>query len=50
MSAHVVCPHCQAVNRIHEDRTEKPVCGKCKQPLFEGPVALTTASFDTHVA
>ena len=50
MSAHVVCPHCQAVNRIHEDRAEKPVCGKCKQPLFEGPVPLTAASFDAHVA
>ena len=50
MSAHVVCPHCQAVNRIREDRSEKPVCGKCKQPLFDGPVALTAADFDAHVA
>jgi thioredoxin 2 len=50
MSAHVVCPHCQAVNRIHEDRAEKPVCGKCKQPLFAGPVALTASSFDAHIA
>ena len=50
MSRHVVCPSCQAVNRIREDAAEKPNCGKCRAPLFAGPVALTAASFDTHVA
>ena len=49
MSAHVVCPHCRAVNRIREDRGDKPNCGSCKRPLFEGPVALTTSTFDAHV-
>ena len=50
MSLHVVCPHCQSVNRIREERAgEKPLCGQCKQPLFGGPVALTTATFDAHV-
>ena len=49
MSQHVVCPHCQAVNRVREDATEKPKCGKCHAPLFAGPVALTAATFDAHV-
>jgi thioredoxin 2 len=49
MSLHVVCPHCQAVNRIAEGRADKPNCGACKQPLFGGPVELTTATFDKHV-
>ena len=49
MSAHVVCPHCRAVNRIREDRGDKPNCGSCKRPLFEGPVALTASTFDAHV-
>jgi thioredoxin 2 len=50
MTVHVVCPHCQTVNRLLEDRMEKPACGKCKQPLFGGPVTLTAASFDAHIA
>src|SRR5215470_2506008 len=49
MSSHVVCPHCQALNRIDASRNEKPNCGACKQPLFDGPVALTGATFDKHV-
>jgi thioredoxin 2 len=50
MSLHVVCPHCQAVNRIRAQSGEgKPNCGKCKQPLFGGPVALTAATFDAHI-
>ena len=48
---HVVCPHCNAVNRVPEERLgEAPSCGQCKQPLFAGaPVELTGASFDTHI-
>jgi thioredoxin 2 len=38
------------VNRIREDRAEKPVCGKCKRALFGGPIALTASSFDLHLA
>ena len=49
MSQHVVCPNCQAVNRVREDAAEKPNCGKCHQPLFAGPVALTASTFDAHV-
>ena len=50
MSNHVACPHCQAVNRLREGLGQKPNCGRCKRPLFEGPVALTEATFDGHVA
>jgi len=44
----VPCPHCAALNRVPEDRLgQHPVCGRCKQPLFEGkPAALTAANFD----
>ena len=49
---HVVCPHCNGVNRVPEDRLAAgPRCGKCKRPLFDGhPVNLTAASFERHVA
>ena len=48
---HVVCPACGAVNRLQQDRlVDKPSCGKCHRPLFDGqPVNLTTASFDRQV-
>lgn len=51
-SLHIVCPHCQAVNRIPAARLgEGPGCGKCHQSLFTGtPVDLDTAGFDKHVA
>ena len=48
----VVCPHCNAVNRVVPERLgEKPACGQCHQPLFTGePVELTDASFDRQIA
>lgn len=48
---HIVCPHCAAVNRVASARLqEKPVCGQCKQALFNGqPVNLTAANFDRQV-
>jgi len=48
---HVVCPHCDAVNRLPAARlAEKPVCGKCGQALFAGqPVDLNATNFDRHV-
>ena len=48
---HLVCPHCQAVNRVPGVRLdEHPNCGKCKRPLFDGhPVDLTGATFATHM-
>jgi thioredoxin 2 len=47
--SHVVCPKCQAVNRLRGESAEKPNCGKCHAPLFSGAVALTSTTFDAHV-
>src|SRR5450830_992766 len=45
-SIHVVCPHCDTVNRV----AEHPVCGKCGQELFLGrPLDLSSARFSRHV-
>jgi thioredoxin 2 len=48
----VVCNHCQAINRIPQERlTEKPDCGRCHQPLFAGkPMELTTPAFDRFLS
>ena len=47
----LVCPHCNAVNRVLADRfNDQPVCGQCKQALFTGfPLELTAANFDRQV-
>jgi thioredoxin 2 len=49
---HIVCPHCDAVNRIASERlTEHPRCGQCKQSLFAGhPLELTGRNFQQHIA
>lgn len=48
---HVVCPYCNAVNRIPAARlVAQPKCGKCGQLLFSGkPVELTQSSFQKHL-
>lgn len=48
---HVVCPHCNAVNRIPSERFKQdPKCGKCHRAVFTGqPVELNSQSFRTHV-
>jgi thioredoxin 2 len=48
---HLVCPHCQAINRVPTNRlTETPHCGQCHHPLFTAhPVELTTATFERHI-
>lgn len=48
---HIVCPHCEATNRIPTARLgDAPKCGKCKQVLFAGePVNLTSANFNQHI-
>lgn len=48
---HVVCPHCDAVNRLPEVRLEAHGrCGSCRQPLFTArPLKLTAANFQTHI-
>jgi thioredoxin 2 len=50
-SLHVVCPSCDAVNRVAASRLgDGPLCGTCKHALFTGhPVELTEATFDRHV-
>jgi thioredoxin 2 len=50
-SFHIVCPHCDAVNRVGADRlADKPVCGKCAQELFAGkPLDVNSARFDRHI-
>ena len=48
---HLVCPHCQAINRVPTNRlAETPHCGQCYHPLFTAhPVELTTATFERHI-
>lgn len=50
-SLHVVCPHCDAINRLPVARlAEHPNCGQCKSPLFVGePLALNASNFDHHL-
>ncbi len=50
-SLHVVCAHCQQVNRIPASRlADSPRCGHCHQGLFTGAVVeLSQASFRVHV-
>ena len=46
-SLHLVCPHCQRINRIPAMRLrEAPKCGHCHQALFTGhPIELTQENF-----
>ena len=48
---HLVCPHCEKVNRIPAARLgETPKCGHCHEPLFTGhPIELTTAGFRRQI-
>lgn len=48
---HVVCPHCDAVNRVPAERlSDGASCGGCKRALFTGaPVDLDAARFDRHL-
>jgi thioredoxin 2 len=50
-SLHVVCPSCDAVNRVPGERLGgAPNCGQCRRPLFEGrPLALDEARFQRHL-
>ena len=48
---HLVCPHCDAVNRLAPARlADQPVCGKCARALFTGkPADITSARFARHI-
>jgi len=50
-SLHIVCPHCDGVNRVPAGRLgQGPRCGKCHRPLFEAhPLALDEARFERHL-
>jgi thioredoxin 2 len=47
---HVVCPHCDQVNRIPAGKPQqKAACGRCGGRLFEGrPVELDSARLEKH--
>jgi len=47
----VVCPRCMAPNRVPAARlAERPACGRCHKPLFDGrPSTLDASTFDVHV-
>jgi thioredoxin 2 len=49
---HVVCPSCDAVNRVLPERAdERPSCGRCKAALFPArPVELHSGNFERQVA
>ena len=51
-SVHIMCPHCDAVNRIPAARLrENPKCGKCHKPLFTAhPIELAGATFQKHIS
>ncbi len=48
----LVCPDCQAINRVPEDRLgQNPKCGKCGSALLAGkPVELGAATFSRFVS
>lgn len=48
---HVVCPRCDAVNRVPAERLgEEARCGKCRTSLFVGvPLALDEGRFPKHL-
>lgn len=50
-SLHIVCPHCDAVNRVPAARlTQQPVCGKCQKDLFSGqPAELSGPRLLKHI-
>ncbi|GAB3037210.1 thioredoxin TrxC [Oleiagrimonas citrea] len=48
---HIVCPHCEAINRVPADRLDAaPTCGRCHEALFQGaPLAVNEAAFQKHL-
>lgn len=49
--SHIVCPHCDSVNRVLGDRRLTDAkCGQCHKPLFIGhPLELNQARFERHL-
>src|SRR5438045_9755620 len=54
-AVHIVCPHCDTINRIPRERLANHDavggrCGNCHEALFDRrPVALDTARFERHL-
>ncbi len=53
-SLHVVCPHCDTINRVPraklDDSETGGRCGQCREALFDRrPVALDTTRFERHL-
>ncbi len=50
-SLHLVCSHCETVNKIPTARLgEEPKCGQCHQRLFDAhPIKLTAANFQRQI-
>ncbi|HEY0491552.1 MAG TPA: thioredoxin TrxC [Telluria sp.] len=48
---HIVCPHCDAVNRLGAERlSDQPVCGKCSRELFMSkPLDVVGGRFARHI-
>jgi len=48
---HLICPACQAKNRVPAARlNEQPNCGKCQAPLFTGqPVDASASTWERHL-
>lgn len=51
-SLHIVCPHCDAVNRVAAERLgDQPVCGNCGKALFTGaPTEVSSERFNKHIS
>jgi thioredoxin 2 len=51
MSLHIVCPHCDAVNRVPAERiAQQPDCGRCHRSLFDAkPVEVNAAQFERYL-
>ena len=47
----VVCPHCNAINRLPETRSGQSArCGKCHEALFSAkPLVINQAQFERHL-
>lgn len=48
---HIVCPTCDAVNRVPGERlNDISRCGRCREPLFSGgPVEVDAESLERHI-
>ncbi len=51
-ATHIVCPHCDTVNRLPSQRLNKNgKCGRCKAPLFiSKPIELKGSNFNQHIS